>query len=341
MGSKSEVYGAEAPSNIALIKYMGKRQGQGNRPTNSSLSYTLNHLLTRVEIERVNEDARGAGGAGVQNGDRWEPLQWGTCAALQLSPQGVERFLKHFQLLKNQWGLSGDFVLRSANNFPADCGVASSASSYAALTLAAFELAKAESENPQKVESLTLEELADLSRQGSGSSGRSFFSPWAIWQEDSIRAQPLPQEHLYHQLILMETEKKAVSSSEAHQRVVSSALFEGRAERADKRLHQLLSALNLGEWERAYSLVWSEFWDMHALFETSDPSFGYITERSMAMLRRLRLLWEREKDGPLVTMDAGANVHLLWRPDQRQRAQKIGEDLGLQPGELISAPGLE
>ncbi|NJL25701.1 MAG: hypothetical protein HC902_11360 [Calothrix sp. SM1_5_4] len=74
-----------------------------------------------------------------------------------------------------------------------------------------------------------------------------------------------------------------MSSSEAHLRVTSSALFAGRPERAQRRLRDLQAALlscaggELSAWREVFEICWAEFWDMHALFETSRPSFGYMT----------------------------------------------------------------
>jgi diphosphomevalonate decarboxylase len=143
---------ASAPSNIALIKYMGKTAAQGNLPTNASLSYAAEHLRTFVTIE----DGTGE--------DGWQPLEG--FPVLQLSEFGQQKFLNHFRRLKKHWGIEGSHTVRSANNFPSDCGLASSASSFAALTLATRQL------TPQSV---SLDELSRLSRQGSGSSCRCFF----------------------------------------------------------------------------------------------------------------------------------------------------------------------
>src|SRR5665213_2279689 len=121
---------ASAPSNIALIKYMGKTAKFGNLPANASLSYTLPHLRSFVTLE----PREGLGG------NLWQPLKG--LPELALSPAGQSKFLAHFDRLKVKWNIPGNFIIASANNFPADCGLASSASSFAALTLATWELAK-------------------------------------------------------------------------------------------------------------------------------------------------------------------------------------------------------
>lgn len=307
---------AEAPSNIALIKYMGKIPGANavdkNRPTNASLSVTLPHLRTRVEIEQVE---------GVQ--DSWRPLEAEGWLVPQLSEKGRNRFLQHFSRMKTAWKISGFYEIRSASNFPSDCGLASSASSFAALTMAGAELAR--KVNPQI--DLTIAQISDMSRQGSGSSIRSFFSPLSVWDADGAREVELSNIQFLHQVVVVEDTKKAVSSSEAHERVVSSPLFEGRPDRAEQRLVELIAALKENRWRRAYEIVWDEFHDMHALFSTSVPPFSYITEGTDKTLSFLQDYWQRHADGPLVTMDAGANVHLLYRADQTRMATEVRREI--------------
>jgi diphosphomevalonate decarboxylase len=293
---------ASAPSNIALIKYMGKTaSGGGNLPANPSLSYTLDHLKSHVELEEADEDS-------------WAPLKG--YPEIKLSDAGRRKYLSHFHKLKEKWKIQGHYAIRSANDFPSDCGLASSASSFAALTKATYELGR--KLNPEL--SLEPEQLSAVSRLGSGSSCRSFFSPWALWKNEGAQAMDLPLR-LQHAVLLIESGIKNVSSSDAHLRVGQSLLFHRRAERAQSRLQGLLQALRAGDWSQAFELCWSEFWDMHALFETSEPSFGYMTGGSLRALGRLREVWRQTGDGPLVTMDAGANVHLLLRDDQIEAAE--------------------
>lgn len=293
-----------APSNIALIKYMGKIEGSGNKPTNGSLSYTLENLKTFVRLTAIE---------GSQ--DQWVALVREDLQPLNLSEKGQQRFLKHLQNLKDKWGIQKSFLVESANNFPSDCGLASSASSFAALTLAAAEMFQ--KMNPQtwgddkKI-------LSELSRQGSGSSCRSLFGPWALWQHEYAEPMGLEMKDMHHIVVIVEDSKKEVSSSEAHKLVTTSPKFVGRPERAEIRLKDLVHALRFNDWHMARQIVWDEFIDMHRLFETSTPSFSYMTEGSKAVLQDCEKFWNRWQDGPLVTMDAGANVHMLFRNDQKK-----------------------
>lgn len=300
-------YKASAPSNIALIKYMGKTQVQGNRPSNASLSYTLPKLLSFVEVER--HEARGLSA-------EWHPLE--QHENLELSEKGVAKFLNHFKSILTQFEVEGNFVVRSGNNFPSACGIASSASSFAALTRAACQII-----SELKGKKFTDLEMSAISQKGSGSSCRSFFSGWALWETDGARPLDLKIKALEHDVVVVSHEEKEVSSSDAHVRVMTSLLFAGRTERATSRLADLTLALNKEDWKQAFEIVWAEFWDMHALFETSRPSFGYMNSGSLAVLDWVREIWREHGDGPLVTMDAGPNVHLLWRRDQSKLREAL------------------
>tara|TARA_Y100000588_G_scaffold368837_1_gene437226 strand:+ start:131 stop:1078 length:948 start_codon:yes stop_codon:yes gene_type:complete len=297
---------AQAPSNIALIKYMGKRESGGNLPINSSLSYTLNNLLSSVALE-------------TQPGkkDFWEPLVIPGAMKFVLSKPAQQRYLNHLQFLKQHFGYSGALLVRSCNNFPHSSGLASSASSFAALTKCAVSALSELTNKPVP----SIEEQSKLSRVGSGSSCRSFFSPWAFWQGETAENIDLPYQELIHQVIIISHEEKEVPSGEAHMRIRESTLYPTRAQRAEENLKSLLSAFENQDWKSAYQVCWREFQDIHQLFESAHPPFSYRTQQVQEVLTHLQDLWQRENDGPIVTMDAGPNIHLLYRNDQAQLAQ--------------------
>ena len=317
---------AIAPSNVALIKYAGKKNNT-NLPLNPSFSYTLDHFTTIVRITLTGGKE-----------DCWESFTSADCLflkdfdsqssreeyfPLKLSVFAVKRFLNFFQVLKKVFQVSSSFLIQSANNFPADAGAASSASSFCALTRAAHKMALSCSSNPAQVKNFTSSCLSVLSRQGSGSSCRSFFHPWALWEEEGARAVELPFSYLKHQLVLADSEIKPISSSESHKRILTSPILVGRVERAEKRLSDLLSALKTKSWKCCFEIVWDEFQDLHQLYENARPPVFYRNETSYNILDKIKTFWEREKDGPLVTMDAGSSVHLLYRPDQKKLAEHL------------------
>ena len=303
------IWEASAPSNLALIKYAGKKD-KSNLPLNPSLSYTLDNLITKVRITPIEGQ-----------GDKWEPLKDKECFPIQLSASAIERFLKFFQFLKETFQVSGSYLVESANNFHASIGAASSASSFCALTLATHKMALSCSTDFQSVESFTPSCLSILSRHGSGSSCRSFFRPWALWEEEGARPLNLPFDNLIHRLVLADAKSKSVSSSEAHGKILTNPVFEGRVKRATDRLSSLLSALNEQNWKACFEITWDEFQDLHQLYETS--GIVYRNEKSHEVLNTIKIFWEREKDGPLVTMDAGSSVHLLYRSDQKKMAARL------------------
>lgn len=313
-GLKEEItmqWFAQAPSNIALIKYMGKLDSKNNLPINPSLSYTLDHLLSSVELESIGGKK-----------DFWEPLYIPGGTLFNLSSAEQSRFLQHLSRIKDYYQYSGAFIVRSCNNFPHSSGLASSASSFAALTKCALLALSDLTAKP----SLSIEQQAQLSRLGSGSSCRSFFSPWALWENNRVEAIDLPYKKLQHQVIIISHEEKKISSREAHEKIKTSPLFSDRSQRAIENLEHLLTALKEQDWKAAYEVCWREFQDMHTLFKSCATPFSYFTDLSLQTLIQLQNLWEREGDGPIITMDAGPNIHLLYRPDQQEIALKFKQD---------------
>lgn len=313
---------AQAPSNIAIIKYMGKVDSQKNLPANPSLSMTLNRLRTEVELNWV------------PGGEKALQVQWIHDAVVagfrspSLSDAGIAKVSRHIErvfeelpVLLRSLGLSpsiprgGILEIRSANTFPEAAGIASSASSFAALTLAAAAVLCRESlvsflkafEQDVRLK----QSLSGISRQGSGSSCRSFDGPWVKWEGD--QAYPvtpsLRMPELSDLVVLVGKGAKEVSSSEAHQRVLSSPLWRGRVERASRRVQDAEEAIALGEWKSLVQWAWQDFWEMHSLFHTAQKNFTYWLPESVAILKWIQPFVE--KGECLVTMDAGPHVHIL------------------------------
>jgi diphosphomevalonate decarboxylase len=289
---------SEAPSNVALIKYMGKQSG--NIPCNASLSHTLNKFTTRVTLE-----------------ERYGDDQF--IDDMKLSHRAIDRFLQHLKNIKRIFDYNGFFSVKSNNNFPHSAGIASSSSSFAALTKCTITAIC-------EIKGLVLpscEEMSEISRVASGASCRSFFSPWSLWDSKGARKIDLKIGELNHDLVLVDQNPKTVSSSEAHERVKSSPLFVGRPQRAEKRLADLIDSLNNNRWNDACQICWEEFHDMHALFRTSSPAFEYMQLRTRNVLDTVEKFYKTNNDGPIVTIDAGPNVHFLWRKDQAEQRNSL------------------
>lgn len=312
---------------------MGKVEGSANLPVNPSLSLTLDSLCTVMEVRRISGPSRFVSelpraAESLSGGGAWKPV------TPDLGEAGAGRMARHLDRVRraapalfDRVGLApareletAGFEFRSANTFPASVGIASSASSFAAATLAT---AQASAEDPDAFaraydrDPSLRRSLASLAREGSGSSCRSFEGPWVRWEGESAAEARSAMPAMSDLVLVVGRSAKTVSSSEAHARVRSSPLWQGRAERAASRLRELESALAAGDVATVSRIAWSESWEMHSLFHTASEPFTYWEPGSVAVLRGLAPRIGQGPDAPIVTMDAGANVHVLVRSERR------------------------
>ncbi len=320
-GARFRVY---APSNIALAKYMGKEDVAVNQASNPSLSMTLDGLRTWLEVDRT------ASSPGRSRYQLLAEAPAGLSAAArapELGEKSVARFLAHAERVQNRLpsllsglGLSAgsvegvSFTFRTANTFPAASGIASSASSFAALTLGLAWAQCADAEAFRRAwessDRALRRALARLSREGSGSSCRSMEGPFVRWEGDSVLPVPSELPKLADLVVLVSSQEKEVSSSQAHLRVKTSPLWEGRPERVHARVTQIEKALGAGDLNALGRISWSEAWEMHSLFHTAEDPFSYWAPETLAILQWISP--ELKKGRPwVVTLDAGPNVHIL------------------------------
>lgn len=319
---------ASAPSNIALVKYMGKEDRSLNLPSNGSLSLTLSELCTQVEVESeasnlkqiqlIPEPPQGQGRQqGSRQGNR-PPI------VPNLSESGVSRVTKHVERVREaipslflpyglEWDTDRSLTIRTANTFPAASGIASSASSFAAMTMAfcsAFSVNSSIFMAVFQREASFKCALARLSRLGSGSSCRSFEGPWVQWEGQEVSQVKSSLPPMTDLVLLISSQSKEVSSSQAHEAVKSSPLWIGRVDRANDRLVNLKSALVDGDLKRVSQIAWDEMWEMHSLFHTAHDPFTYWEPETVRVLKWVKSL-RALPNPPIVTLDAGPNVHLL------------------------------
>jgi diphosphomevalonate decarboxylase len=241
----------------------------------------------------------------------------------RLSDSGVARVLRHVERVRAAlpsllapYGLrtrAGACELRAANTFPAASGIASSASSFAAITLATVAALSADPRafaRAYEGETELKRALARLSRQGSGSSCRSFEGPWVLWERESAAALQTQLPAMTDFVLIVAGQAKSVSSSEAHRRVKTSPLWSHRTDRAGDRVRTLEASLGEGNVAEIARVAWAEFWEMHSLFHTCAESFTYWEPGTLEALKWLEP-HVRQPDPPIVTMDAGPNIHIL------------------------------
>jgi len=316
---------AFAPVNIAWIKYMGK---ENDRPTNSSLSLTLHSFGTTTSMAVLF-------GKTDELSFTWDPLSY---VPPEAGRKKAEAFLRRDSMWKNllehfgfemHWPKSM-VKISTSNNVPAGTGIATSASAFAALTMAwsAVLAGPRQEEWMEKFNSgypVFRKFLAAAAGVGSGSACRSLDGPWMEWSPiDGVSKIDGGEIEWVDLLLVVESSPKLVSSSEAHVKVKTSPLFAGRTARAESRLEKLKILLRSPE---SYipsirKLVLEEALDMHELFHTSTPPFRYMQPLSEEIISLFREpSHDRDEKLPsnngVITLDAGANVHLFVPVSER------------------------
>ncbi len=303
---------ASMPANIALIKYIGKQDG--NKPLHPTLSLTLPEFVTNVHLTYVPSLAK----------DIWKMHP----KAPKLAYKSIERYLQHLKRIKDSLDFSGSFAVYAYNNFPMGTGLASSASSFSALTQCGLQ-AIYQIEKIHPSQQMSSNKAALLSREGSGSSARSFFDPWSVASVDHVAEKKFgTMDNVEHVVLLLSTEQKHIASSQAHQLVRTSPVFSERQNNIITRYEAITEALEKAEWKNIYHHAWEDFIEMHRMFHTAKPRFSYCNKKVTKMLEQLKSWWEWHDDGPIVTMDAGPNIHLLFRQDQMLMKKHLLKQLG-------------
>lgn len=339
---------AKAPSNIALIKYMGKVElSQAlklarNTPCNPSLSLTLSGLNSLCEIELADT------GSDAHSID-FDPAS--SSAFSELERNRLRDHISRVRALFHESLMSVprpfSWSVRTSNSFPKGVGIASSASAFAAATLASCAAAAIEAGLSKPEFAAKWEQnrwvWARWSREGSGSSCRSFGGPFVFWGEDNA-VGPLPSvlPELTDFVVVLSRDPKEVSSSEAHRRVKSSPLWHSthaltRPERARERAERLRSLLGSSSaYAEIAALAFEEMIDMHELFHTSQPSFRYMLPATEQLLEWSNHEW---RGRVIPTLDAGPNPHFIvptaWAPAFRQSLRKALSELSVSKGGSI------
>ncbi len=300
--SRQTIYKVTAPSNIALLKYWGKRDSVRQWPANDSLSMTLQNCYTETT-------------ATLYDG----PDHLFAFANIPTAANEQAKALAHLHNLGKLLNFSAPLTIQTRNTFPSDCGIASSASGMAALTIAAVAAwTTARNLEDLNNKGYTHERLAHLARLGSGSAGRSLFGGFVHWQAgnhpDEQRITQLHHaEHwqLCDLICVVSDVKKARSSREAHADAWNSPLFKPRLAEQPQRLTMIQQAIAAKDFAALGSLIEQEALDMHAVMMTSNNPVCYIHERTSELICWLRQ--QRQTTGlpAYFTLDAGPNLHVL------------------------------
>ncbi len=303
------------PTNIALIKYWGKQDTKLNWPCNDSVSMSLSSLVTTTISEPIEE------GYELYFEDK----------LLDINDNRYLRMASFLDWIKQKEGFSGGLKIQTKNSFYSDCGIASSASGFSALTISSI-LSWTGSTSWKDLEEcgFNLKKLTDISRIGSGSSCRSFVPGFAYWKRGtSPETQSVEQleDHgwgLSDNIVVISSIKKKISSRQGHLLAGSSPYFKQRLVDVKSRIQGILEAIESNDIELLGGIIEEEAQSMHKIIETSGLS--YRSKECMDFLDRFKDLRGTSKLKAYYTMDAGQCVHIISETQDKNRVKKLIED---------------
>ena len=304
---------AKAHPNLALVKYWGKLDDELNIPASSSISVNLSGATTTTTVVFVT-------------GAEADSVMIDGQAA---SPKAFARVAKHLDRVRQLAGTTARARVESWNDFPASAGIASSASAFAALSLAASRAAGL---------SLAERELSSLARKGSGSACRSipdgFVEFVAGGEDDTAYARQLfPPEHWDMRIttLIIDQRPKEVSSSEGHQATRTSPFYEAWLAALPPTLETVRRALADKDFRTLGMAVERQAIAMHAVAMTSSladrdwlSGIYYWAPGTVSLIQAVQD-WRRQSLEVYLTIDAGPNVHLLCEAkDQAELERDLG-----------------
>lgn len=306
----SGTIGWRSPSNIALIKYWGKKHVQ--LPQNPSLSFTLKNSYTETVAEYKPADESGMTVTFYFHGERNEPFE--------------KKTKNFFESMKRTFPFLGQlqFVIRSRNTFPHSAGIASSASGMSALALILCDLERKYFDTLKDEEEF-FRKASYIARLGSGSASRSVYGGMTIWGEtvavpgtSDLYAVPVRQDihpdflSYRDTILLVDKGQKKVSSRTGHGLMNGHPFAKQRFEQARQNLKILLKAMREGNPETFIRITELEALTLQAMMMTSDPYYILMRPGTLNIIERIFDFRETEKIPVSFTLDAGPNVHLLY-----------------------------
>lgn len=308
---------AVAHPNIALIKYWGDADQDLHIPANGSISITLAELHTQTSVKF---DSQLIADEFILNGK----VQVGTA---------LGRVIQLLDRVRHMAGIATFARVSSENNFPSSAGIASSASGFAALSLAASQAAGL---------SLDERELTRLARTGSGSACRSIPGGFVEWKAgsndlDSYAISIAPPEHwdLVDCIAIVSKAEKSHSSLVGHALAATSPLQAARLADAPRRLEHCRHAIFNRDFGALAEVVELDSNLMHSVMCTSQPPLLYWLPATLAVVQAVQA-WRKAGLPTSYTIDAGPNVHVICaEPHSDHISRKLRELPGVS--EVITA----
>jgi diphosphomevalonate decarboxylase len=310
---------ALAHPNIAFIKYWGNQDDVLRLPANSSLSMNLGSLYTVTTVSFNETQSRDTL---VINGS-------------PITGPGLERVTACLDLVRTEAGLRLAARVESVSNFPIGSGIASSASAFAALSVAGAAAA-----------GLRLDEaaLSRLARRGSGSASRSVPAGFCQWvtgsDQTSIATSVAPPTYwdLRDIVVIVSQAHKEVGSTGGHPLAHTSSLQTARLAGVEARLRACREALLARDLLAMGPVIEEDAIIMHAVMMTGKPPLYYWNPTTMAIIQAIQQ-WRAEGLQVYFTIDAGPNVPLICDGAQAETVEAAARKIPGVRDVLSSEPG--
>jgi len=313
----------KCPSNIALVKYWGKFGRQN--PKNPSISFTLDksHTITDIAYQ-YNEN---------QNGVELSFLFEG-----KSKPAFEQKLKKYLESITDVFPLINNLSLNvsSQNSFPHSSGIASSASSMAALAMGLVDIQQ--QINPSKT--IDYFQASNLARLGSGSASRSVFPKVAVWGETILVDKSSNKYAVpYHQemnpifqtfaddILIVSANEKSVSSRAGHALMEDNPYAPARFKQANNHLDVLINAMKDGDLDTFGMIVEKEALTLHALMMASQPPYMLLEANTVNIIKEIQAFRKDTMVPVYFTLDAGPNIHLLYPIEFKVLVDELKADL--------------
>ncbi|WP_264535999.1 diphosphomevalonate/mevalonate 3,5-bisphosphate decarboxylase family protein [Flavobacterium sp. N1736] len=322
-----------APSNIALVKYWGKKDNQ--IPANPSVSFTLNNCktITKLGFEKRDISPEVSGPLNVTSFS-FDLLFEGKPKE-DFKPK-IQKFLERIEVylpfLKNY-----HFTIDTQNTFPHSSGIASSASGMAALAMNFMSLERAL--NPEMTNEYFYRKASFLARLGSGSACRSVKGNVVVWGNQaniggSSDLFGVEFPHTIHAnfknyqdtILLVDKGEKQVSSTVGHDLMHNHPYAERRFAQAHENLDKLTAIFESGNLDEFIKVVESEALTLHAMMMTSMPYFILMKPNTLQIINAIWKFRNETQIPVCFTLDAGANVHVLYPENVSDKVLQFIQD---------------
>ena len=317
-----------SPSNIALVKYWGKKKHQ--IPENPSISFTLSDCKTITEVTYIKKKAKGFSFDIYFEGEKNEAFK----PKIQTFFERIEiymPFLKDYH-----------FKIETSNTFPHSSGIASSASGMSAIALCLMsietKLSVPESDNVESQDYFN-QKASFLARLGSGSACRSIEGELVVWGINESIAESsdlygVKFEGEVHSnfnnyqdtILLVDKGEKQVSSTVGHQLMYDHPFAKERFDQAHVNLAKLKAILASGDLNEFIKIVESEALTLHGMMMTSMPYFILMKPNTLEIINKIWAFREKTDSKVCFTLDAGANVHVLYPESEKENVLEFIKD---------------